>query len=334
MRGKHVIKLRDNRVAYELTIQRNITIIRGDSATGKTTLLEMMDECLRYGDESGIHMECDVPVDVYMSDDRRTDWKKRLIESEGSIIFIEEMNSFVKTKEFADFVSGSKSYFVLVTRWNLKSLPYSVEEIYRLSEKGKYPGTKQIYNSLERYYPSGDVADIIYMDKVITEDSGSGYEFYKILCENAALQCESAVGNSNILKYMRDNEECNVLYIADGAAFGAFMDDCMYLMKYNRKGKNILWLPESFEYLILKAGIVKISNIADILENTSEYVNSEQFVSWERFYTNLLIENTSNSEQKYSKRNLEDYYKSDNIIHKIEKVMPVFIQKIFRGNGE
>ncbi|GAA0791951.1 hypothetical protein GCM10008910_04300 [Faecalicatena orotica] len=53
MRGKHVIKLRDNRVAYELTIQRNITIIRGDSATGKTILLEMMDvEKSRYDSEN------------------------------------------------------------------------------------------------------------------------------------------------------------------------------------------------------------------------------------------------------------------------------------------
>ena len=33
MNGKHTIRISDNRVKYELTIKRNITIIRGDSAT-------------------------------------------------------------------------------------------------------------------------------------------------------------------------------------------------------------------------------------------------------------------------------------------------------------
>lgn len=47
MKGKHTIRVSDNRVRYEFTIKRNITIIRGDSATGKTTLLEMLDNYVR-----------------------------------------------------------------------------------------------------------------------------------------------------------------------------------------------------------------------------------------------------------------------------------------------
>lgn len=43
MIGAHTIKINDNRVKYEFTIKRNITIIRGGSATGKTTLLQMLD---------------------------------------------------------------------------------------------------------------------------------------------------------------------------------------------------------------------------------------------------------------------------------------------------
>ncbi|MDE7066921.1 MAG: Fis family transcriptional regulator, partial [Schaedlerella arabinosiphila] len=67
------------------------------------------------------------------------------------IVFIEEMNTFIKTREFAEYVSKSDSYYVLVSRWDLKNLPYSVEEIYKLTEKGKYPKAKQVYNSLEKY---------------------------------------------------------------------------------------------------------------------------------------------------------------------------------------
>ena len=86
-----------------------------------------------------------------MTDNRRSDWKTRLETMEGSIVFIEEMNTFIKTREFAEYVSKSDSYYVLVSRWDLKNLPYSVEEIYKLTEKGKYPKAKQVYNSLEKY---------------------------------------------------------------------------------------------------------------------------------------------------------------------------------------
>lgn len=40
MIGKYDIEVSNNRVHYFLTVKRNITIIQGNSATGKTELLE------------------------------------------------------------------------------------------------------------------------------------------------------------------------------------------------------------------------------------------------------------------------------------------------------
>ena len=42
MKGKHKIVVKNNRLHYEFEIKRNITIIKGDSATGKTTLINMI----------------------------------------------------------------------------------------------------------------------------------------------------------------------------------------------------------------------------------------------------------------------------------------------------
>ncbi|MCD8131490.1 MAG: translation initiation factor 2 [Lachnospiraceae bacterium] len=330
MKGKHLLKVSDNRIVYEMTIRRNITIIRGDSATGKTTLLEMMDACLRYGDESGIRMECDVPVAVYLTDNRKEDWKSQLQEYEGSIVFIEELNSFVKTKEFAKYVSGSRSYYVLITRWSLKNLPYSVDEIYKLTEKGKYPGTRKIYNSAEHYYSSHRMTPKSQTDKVVTEDADAGYEFYTALSKDKGLVCETAAGNSNVIACMRNNADQNVLYIADGAAFGTFMDDCMLYMDFYTKGKCILWLPESFEYMILKSGILEMPDISGMLEKTYDYADSEKFVTWEKFYTDLLIQRTRNTVKEYSKRKLSDYYKGHHTVQLIMQMMPSEVQNIFR----
>ena len=44
MKGKHHIVIESARLKYEFDIKRNITIIRGDSATGKTTLIELLED--------------------------------------------------------------------------------------------------------------------------------------------------------------------------------------------------------------------------------------------------------------------------------------------------
>ena len=64
MKGKYNIFVQNNRLRYDFVISRNITIIRGDSATGKTTLLELLEAYDRDGDSSGVLVKCDVPCVV------------------------------------------------------------------------------------------------------------------------------------------------------------------------------------------------------------------------------------------------------------------------------
>ena len=60
------------------------------------------------------------------------DWKDALYPLKNTVIFIEENNEFVFTKEFASYVKESGNYFVFVTRAPLKMLPYSIHEIYEI----------------------------------------------------------------------------------------------------------------------------------------------------------------------------------------------------------
>lgn len=41
MRGEYLVTVANNRVKFKLNIRRNLTILQGNSATGKTTLLEL-----------------------------------------------------------------------------------------------------------------------------------------------------------------------------------------------------------------------------------------------------------------------------------------------------
>lgn len=81
-----------------------------------------------------------------------------------------------------------------------------------------------------------------------------------------------------------------MLVIADGAAFGPEMEKVMKLIKIQ---DNItLYLPESFEWIILKAGIIQDGDIQQILSEPWKYIESKEYLSWERFFTWLLVEKT------------------------------------------
>ncbi|MDE6054447.1 MAG: hypothetical protein K2G55_11940 [Lachnospiraceae bacterium] len=79
MKGSYHFKVKSKKVLFEFTIRRNITIIKGDSATGKTTLLHMLYEYLRVGRESGYSVTADVKYYVYMRREVVRDWQDALI---------------------------------------------------------------------------------------------------------------------------------------------------------------------------------------------------------------------------------------------------------------
>ena len=74
MRGKHIIKVRNRRIQFTLEIERNITIIRGDSATGKTTLIDLLRDYEAQGNQSGVTLETDKPCHVLTS----IDWEENI----------------------------------------------------------------------------------------------------------------------------------------------------------------------------------------------------------------------------------------------------------------
>ena len=58
MKGSYSISVQNNRVKYEFTIKRNITVVQGNSATGKTSLVDLIREYQLNGPDSGINLSC------------------------------------------------------------------------------------------------------------------------------------------------------------------------------------------------------------------------------------------------------------------------------------
>ena len=100
---------------------------------------KMIREYYESGEGSGIELRCRKECRVLAG----KDWKRLLEGIYNSIVFIDEDNAFLPTREFAEAVRESDNYYVIVTREGLPNLPYSVEEIYGIRESGKYASLKQ-----------------------------------------------------------------------------------------------------------------------------------------------------------------------------------------------
>lgn len=315
MRGKYRVVVKNNKLHYEFDIKRNITIIKGNSATGKTTLINMIRQFTNQGNSSGVELICDAPCRVLEG----IDWQIILQNISGNIIFIDEENSFIRTEQFASAVQKADNYFVIISRDNLCNLPYSVEEIYGLCSSGKYQNTKRIYQHLYQIYPQKELKEFpIRPKKIMVEDSNSGYEFFRSVCEKNGIVCESAGGKTKLFSAIQDSET-EVCIIADGAAIGPEMEKLYSLAEVNKNIK--IYLPESFEWLILCSGLVEDAEIKRILDAPENYIESQEYFSWERFFTKLLMKKTDGTYLKYKKSKLNPVYLHEKTEKQILEVM-------------
>ena len=168
MKGLHHIIVQSKGLKYEFDIRRSVTIICGDSATGKTTLVNMIRDFSRDRNR-GILIQSDVNCDVFTG---TVDvWSDFVHHRSNTIIFVDEDIDFMNTLQFADVIKNSDNYFVLFTRDPLPNIPYSIREIYGIRTSGKYHFPKQIYHE---FYPQYDIKkcsdDELKTDILIVED--------------------------------------------------------------------------------------------------------------------------------------------------------------------
>lgn len=202
MKGTYSVTVKNNVLQYQFEIRRNITIIKGDSATGKTTLVDMIREYDQNGEQSGITLICQKTCVVLEG----RQWKVLLENIHDSIVFIDEGNKFITTDDFSSAIKHSDNYYVIVTREGLPNLPYSVEEIYGIRNSGKYGTLQQTYQEFYRIY--GDVKKSVSFqpEVVLVEDSNAGRDFFESIAEGRAWSVISAGGKSNIYKLFKTKD--------------------------------------------------------------------------------------------------------------------------------
>ena len=315
MKGTYKIKISNSKVSFSLELERNITIICGNSATGKTTLIGLIRDYEQLGKASGVTIQCKKPCRVLSN----VDWKYRLDAIHDSIVFLDEGNEFVRSQDFAQAIRGTDNYYVIINRESLSQLPYSVNSILKLKttsrKKVTYIRSYPEYSNLVE-----PIEQINRVDEIITEDSNSGHDMFSRIAQDSGVSCLSAQGKSNIFSCLANHSGDQILVIADGAAFGAELEK-IYKLQEVSTGKIRLYLPESFEWLLLKSGVLGNRTPHDILADPAAHIESRDFFSWEQYFTSLLVDLTRDTYLHYNKNRLNPVYLQPANIEKVLEAM-------------
>lgn len=321
MKGIFHFEVSNKKQFYSFDVKRNITILEGNSATGKTTLLEILQDSKTIEKKHTCKVITNANYFVYLRSDQSRNWLEVFEGLYDTIIFIEENNRFIYSVEFAEYVALSGNYFVIVSRNSIKTLPYSFQEIYKIESSKK--GLQQVYTFKEVYSNFPEINSNI--DLIITEDSKSDYQFYSHFFNQ--VEVISAGGAANILNELISAKAKNILCIVDGAAFGSLISDCYEFLESDFDKRITFYLPESFEWVLLKAGVISFGNLTQILENPSDYIECKEYVSWERYFTHLA-EEYSDSKWKYTKGTLHQFYYNKHNQEKVKDIMPEELKRL------
>ena len=143
---KHAVTVQSGRgIQYKFQIHRKYTIVRGDSATGKTTLVQLIEDATV---RKTANLSCDVSCAVLPV----LNWELNLNALKDTIIFIDEEHpALTQGKKLAELMRKSDNCYVIISRERMPWLPYSYKEIYRIKCSGKYHSFERVYDDFEEF---------------------------------------------------------------------------------------------------------------------------------------------------------------------------------------
>ena len=335
---------------FSLHIDRNLTLITGESGTFKTLMINTILASKQDKKYFSVEVETKefdksaVTVDVLTPN---SDWDSIISKSKNCVFFIDECASYVYTREFASVVKFSDNYFVIVNRHisRLNTLPIALSEVYELVATDLDDKKGKLIKNVEHFKSVPVVTTSTIYNSVLTEDRKSGYQLMSAILsyKHSNIPCESANGKDNIVSKVVDMPHPCVV-VADRAAFGiSYYAIDSDINTKEKLGKDIyFWLPESIEYFMLFSMLFKNfekSNKASDLYKTlinslvQPEVDSTKFFSWENYYTFCIgvllseIGVSTDTKYTYNKSTLPSILKTDERLEEFARLLPFIIQE-------
>lgn len=262
-------------VRYSLKIRNKFSLLVGNTATGKSTLYSLINTWNTYTRRGQIsNTVVNSPIDVFATNELIS------LEKRKNSLFIFDEDIIPELKNNIEVLLKSPNYFLIMCREQLM-LPYGVYDLLELSTTRR---DGVVINSTIPKYISMTDEDVT-PDLILTEDSSSGYKFFN---DCLIVKCKSSKSKTRIIKSIRSEIQkgtSTILLIVDEVGFGYEFEKLIeFFNSLKSTGIDIyLWLPKSFEYVLLNSGM--FTEIDDFLEDPydswdlSKYSTVEKYIS-------------------------------------------------------
>lgn len=265
------IKIRRGRVTYEFNLKRSVSVIKGDSGSGKTLLSKCIADYESYGPSSGVVIECQKRVVCITKDP--LDYNSQAHLYGDCIVIIDENVHFTGSKKVLfETLRKAGAWVVLISRKESvkKYVECAVDSVYVIEQQGS---VRHLVPALE-LRPNKKLPDILYV-----EDTGSGCTFFSKICK----EVHSLGGIGNFHGYSLAELSGNTFAI-DLAILGLVMWDFMPL--YSDGLFDVINM-DSFESMMLNSPVFDaVKGIKEIRSGNN--ANAKEYYSWERYYTEAL----------------------------------------------
>lgn len=326
MKGKHIVSITSRRAEYRLELERKITVIKGKSGTGKSSVIRLVSDYLELGKDSGIKVTVSLSTRLLVLTNS-SDWDTVMPSLRNTIIFFDEDVRYIYTEAFQKALWTADCYAVIISRsGQFTGLPFAVSSIYELvTERNGKNTITSMYHLYEEKHKRND------FDLVVTEDSNSGYEMAKYAFDSEKMRVISAGGNASVYRTLMKNggENDQICVDVDGAAFGPYIEPVLKFAEL--QGTISVSAPESFEFILLHLDSVMkhLSLDHGELSRTYDFCDSKDFITWERYYENLLNEiTTEHLGFSYGKSKLNPYFLNGRCAELfIEQICKSFIKR-------
>lgn len=285
------IKMAYKNSRIHLKLNQKVNVIVGDSATGKTTAIQMLYNRLY---QAKIKLQDDsYSIQHFRNSELVAKYGLQHIFNGKYIVIADESDMIFEDWVYDIIHNGKDYYFILVTRTYIPKLKFGVESLWRFTEINKITRNVPFYdlkfkNSFTKY------------DYILTEDSGYGFEFIFRLFNKLDTNVYP-VGfideNGEVLQSVDINENDNIKFI--------FKDG--YNISYlGSKDKVAVTLSNIYDGVGFNKNILLFvdlasfgSNLVSVVPELLKFNNEPEFVPELRCLEYLLL--NTNMLMAYSK---------------------------------
>lgn len=256
------LKVKSRKIEYEIEVFRKYTIISGNSGTGKTTLVQYvnqyMDGISRF---NAVQLQCELNVAANEVPFRSMDAFENFIRENNGIIILDELSLGslrITPLDVARILKAYDRYFILITRefGLFKGIPVAADDMMKIHNSGKY-------NVLEPLYPKNlPTEENISIDCIITEDKKSGALFMKHYFPQ--IEVVSAEGKDTLGKYVYKMKNKGNLFLLYDSLSAGFVEGEVQRVCRQYKISCILYRPLSFEKYLLDSPFLKKVGYEDV----------------------------------------------------------------------